>query len=314
LNYSDKMGRNLKILITIFLSSATGMFAQQRPVQSLYMFDPILINPAYAGNAVQLSATFLNRSQWVNIPGAPTTQTLSVHSGFFKSKVGVGLIFSRDVIGIHSDYGVYGVYSFNIHLPNKATLALGLQAGFNQLKSDFTQLNIRNLNDPNLTGVLSKFNPNFGTGVYYYTKSFYAGISVPYLLENKLTNVEAVLSEAKQSRMYYMHAGFQKKIAENIKIAPNLLIRVQEGAPLGIDLNANIIYKQLLAIGASYRSGDAIIFLFQLKLIDNLYMGYAYDYITSELNKFSNGSHEIMLNYRVKISKLHKGIECPAYF
>ena len=94
--------------------------AQQRPVTSLYMFDPLLVNPAYAGSAVQLSATLINRSQWVNIPGAPITQTMTVHSGFFKSRVGVGLIFTRDVIGIHSDYGVYGAYSFSIPLPNKA--------------------------------------------------------------------------------------------------------------------------------------------------------------------------------------------------
>lgn len=291
-----------------------GLVAQQRPVQSLYMFEPMLVNPAYAGSAVQLSATLINRSQWVNIPGAPTTQTLSVHSGFYKSRVGLGFILTRDVIGIHSDYGMYGVYSFNIPLPNKANLSMGLQAGFNDLRSDFTLLNLQSQTDPNLAGVLKKFNPNFGAGLYYYTDNFYAGVSVPYLLENKLVNIEHVISEAKQSRNYYLMAGFQKKLSDNFKLSPNVLIRVQDGAPLGIDLNTNLVYKQLMLMGVSYRSGDAIIFLFELRLFDNLHLGYAYDYITSELNKFSNGSHEIMLNYRVKITRWHKGIECPSYF
>jgi type IX secretion system PorP/SprF family membrane protein len=294
--------------------AAQLLSAQQRPVQSLYMFDPMLINPAVAGNAVQLSATFISRSQWVNIPGAPVTQTLSLHSGFLQSRVGVGLIFTRDVIGIHSDYGVYGAYSFTLPMPNKAKLSMGLLAGFNNLSSDFNLLTLRSQTDPTLSGVLTKFNPNFGAGVYYYTANLYAGISVPYLLENKLTTVENVLSEARQARNYYLHAGFQKNLSNDFKLAPNMLIRVQEGAPLGIDLNANIFYKQLVGIGGSWRSGDAIIFLFQLRLIENLYMGYAYDYITSDLNQFSNGSHEIMLNYRVKIGRFHRGALCPSYF
>lgn len=313
-NYSDKM-RYVKLLALFFtIQLAFQVRAQQRPVSSLYMFDPLLINPAYAGTAVQLSATIINRSQWVNIPGAPTTQTLSVHSGFFHSRVGVGLIFTRDIIGIHSNYGVYGAYSFSIPMPNKATLAMGLMGGFNDLKSDFNLLKLRSMSDPNLTGILRKINPNFGTGLYYYTNKFYAGISIPYLLENKLTTVENVLSEAKESRNYYVNAGFQTKLSEEIKMEPNLLVRVQDGAPLGVDFNINFIYKQLLSTGVSYRSGDAVIFLFQIAILDNLHFGYAYDYITSDLNQFSNGSHELMLNYRVKITKWHRGVECPTYY
>ncbi|MEX2234170.1 MAG: type IX secretion system membrane protein PorP/SprF, partial [Cyclobacteriaceae bacterium] len=37
--------------------------AQQRPLQSLYMFDPLLVNPAYAGTHVQLSGTAIYRNQ-----------------------------------------------------------------------------------------------------------------------------------------------------------------------------------------------------------------------------------------------------------
>ena len=307
--------RLIKITAFLFLISLSYQVnGQQRPVSSLYMFDPLVINPAYAGTAVQLSATIVNRSQWVNVPGAPTTQTLTVHSGFFQSRVGIGLMLTRDIIGIHSDYGVYGAYSFSLPMPNKATLAMGLMAGMNDLKSDFNLLKLRSMSDPNLTGVLRKINPNFGAGVYYYTSKFYVGISVPYLLENKLTTVESVLSEAKQSRNYYMNGGFQTKLSEEIKMEPNVLVRVQEGAPLGIDLNINFIYKQLLSTGISYRSGDAMIFLFQIAILDNLHFGYAYDYITSDLNQFSNGSHELMLNYRVKITKWHRGVECPTYY
>src|SRR5678815_377059 len=99
-----------RLLILCLLTSALGAVAQQRPLQSLYMFDPLLVNPAYAGNHVQLSATSIFRNQWVNLDGAPKTLTATVHSGFYKSKVGIGLILTNDQIGIHNDFSMYGAY------------------------------------------------------------------------------------------------------------------------------------------------------------------------------------------------------------
>ncbi len=66
--------------------------------------------------------------------------------------------------------------------------------------------------------------------------------------------------------------------------------------------------------GASYRWDDSITMIFELKLHTNLHLGYAYNYTLSEINKYSNGSHEIMLNYRYKIPILHKGLDCPSYY
>ena len=98
------------LAIAMFLM-ATSAVAQQRPLQSLYMFDPLLVNPAYAGTHVQLSGTAIYRNQWVNFDGAPKTFTGTVHSGFRKARVGLGLIFANDQIGVHSDNSLYGVYS-----------------------------------------------------------------------------------------------------------------------------------------------------------------------------------------------------------
>src|SRR3954464_11272768 len=96
------------IIFTSVLAAAFPVVAQQRPVQSLYMFDPLLINPAYAGQQVQLSATMIYRNQWVNLDGAPKTLTATIHSGFYKAKMGLGLIITNDVIGVHNDFSLYG--------------------------------------------------------------------------------------------------------------------------------------------------------------------------------------------------------------
>jgi len=304
-----------RYIILFFLGLITGVaYGQQKPVQSLYMFDQTLLNPAYTGSHVQLSATFINRNQWINFPGAPVTQTFSIHSSFFDSKVGGGLIFTRDKIGIHEDFGLFANYAFHLPITKKAKLSMGLQAGFNHLTSDYNALVIRDLTDPNLQGKLTKMNPNFGAGLYYYTENLYIGFSTPYLLENKIVDVEGVLSEARQSRNYYIHGGYTFHPSPNFMVKPYALIRMQEGAPFGWDINMTVVYKEIVGTGISYRSNDAIIFLFELRLLPSLHLGYAYDYTLSDIRQHSNGSHEIMLNYRVKIPKIHKTLPCPSYF
>jgi type IX secretion system PorP/SprF family membrane protein len=237
-----------------------------------------------------------------------------MQSSFFKSRVGVGLALTNDQIGIHDDFGLYATYAYHLPVSRTTKLSMGLQAGFNHLVSDFTLLNIRDLSDPNLQSRITKMNPNFGAGLYYYSEKFHLGFSIPFLLENKIVDVEGVLSEAKQSRNYYINAGYVFTPDHNFKVTPSILIRMQEGAPLGFDVNATASYKEIVGLGVSYRSSDAVIFLFQLKLFDNMHLGYAYDYTTTDLNQFSKGSHEILLNYRFKIPGIHKGLLCPAYF
>ena len=299
---------------------ASAGYAQQRPIQSLYMFDPLLINPAYAGTHVQLSGTAIYRNQWVNFDGAPKTFTASVHSGFRKARVGLGLLFGNDKIGVHSDNSMYGFYSYKIPVSrrkNGGVISFGLQAGFNALKSDYFKTNPR---DGAEIGILSKFNPNFGAGVFFRNSVAYAGLSVPYLLNNKTLDVidaefDSVINAAgKQQRYYYLMGGFSKKIADNVKWMPSTLLRFQENAPLSFDINNMFVLYDVVGLGFSYRFNDAVIGLFELQINDNFHVGYAYDITTSDIRLYSNGSHEIMINYRIKFARIHKGLECPSYW
>ena len=293
---------------------------QQRPIQTLYMFDPLLVNPAYAGTHVQLSATAIYRNQWVNFDGAPKTMTASLHSGFRKARVGLGLLFSNDQIGVHSDNSLYFMYAYKIPLSNRknpAVLSMGIQGGFNSLKSDYFKTNPK---DGMEVGALSKFNPNFGAGVFYRSKELFAGFSVPYIINNRTIDViddelaKLITPAGTQERYYYLMAGTTRRLSEQVKISPSTLIRIQENAPLSFDLNTMFILYDVVSLGGSYRLGDSFIALFELKINDNFHVGYAYDVTTSDIRLYSNGTHEIMVNYRIKIPKLHRGIECPSYW
>ncbi|CAN5321401.1 type IX secretion system membrane protein PorP/SprF [soil metagenome] len=283
--------------------------AQQRSLYSQYMFNGLVLNPAYAGSQKQLSATGLYRKQWVNLEGAPSTFNATVHSGFEKKKIGVGLMVNREEIGIHKDLGVYGSYAYHIVM-EKGILAMGLQAGFNNLQSDFNLLTLKHGNDPILNGKISKFNPNFGTGIYYSTSTSYVGFSIPYLINNKVIQDKDVISYAREARYYFLTGGKVFDVNESVKVKPSVLLRWQEGAPLGFDANFNVILQDVITLGTSYRSSESFILLFQVKANENFSFGYAYDWVISDLNPYTRGSHEIMVNYRIKLTST----PCHSYF
>lgn len=283
------------------------------------MFDPLLVNPAYAGSQVQLSATAIYRNQWVNFDGAPKTFTATAHSGFRKYRVGLGFILSNDQIGVHNDVGFYGVYSYKIPINNKkGQLSFGIQGGFNNLRSNFGLLDPKSFNDPAYGQITNRFNPNVGAGLYFRQNNFYIGASVPYILDNKVYGLQNFTSaenaSSRQHRYYYLMAGLTQKLSNTVKFVPSTLVKVQDDAPLTFDINAFLVFYDAVGIGCSYRLADSVIPMFELQLNANFHVAYAYDITTSQLNQYSNGSHEIMINYRVKIPRIHKGLECPSYW
>jgi type IX secretion system PorP/SprF family membrane protein len=304
----------LFIICVIFLVPISGV-AQQRPIQSLYMFDPLLINPAFAGTQVQLSGTSIYRNQWVNFPGAPKTFTFTAHSGFKQNRVGLGIIAGKDQIGIHNESSLYFAYSYKLPLSrfDKSTsLSFGVQGGFNALQSDYTLTISR---EEDRFGVYRSLNPNFGAGLFFKNKKYYAGFSVPYILNSELLTVNSAFqSSARRYRYYYISGGFTQKLSNTVKLVPSTLIRIQDKAPLSFDLTLITVLYDAVGIGVSYRLKDSVIGLFELQLNENFHVGYAYDLTSSDIRQYSNGTHEIMINYRIKITRFHQGLECPAYW
>jgi type IX secretion system PorP/SprF family membrane protein len=291
--------------------------AQQYPVFTQYYFNELVINPAYAGNHVQFSATATYRNQWVNFPGAPRTFSFSSHTSLMKNKIGVGLLVNHDEIGSYGNDHVYASYAYKIHFP-KATLSMGLQAGFNFLGADYSKLNLDpSATDPSFAS-LRDFKPNFGAGLFYNKKNFFVGFSVPFILNNKLdeSGLESALAQVVEKRYYLLRSGviFPIDRMGNVKMNPSMLLRSQEGQPLSLDINNAFIFYDIFSIGAAWRSGDSFISFLDLKLTEKLHFAYSYDWTMSDINKFSNGSHEFMVNFRTIIRGVHKNPECPQYY
>ncbi len=304
------------ILFWILSTIATAALAQQTPVYSQYYFNELIINPAYAGSQVQLSATSMYRDQWVNLPGAPKTYLFSAHTSLLNDKMGLGMMINVDNIGSYSNKNVYFSYAYFLKWP-KSTLSMGLQAGFDFIGADFSKLDLQNLGDPSFVP-LNVYKPNIGTGLYYKRKNFFVGFSVPMLINNTVNynDANAIANQIKQARYYFLRVGgiFPINPSRTVQLNPSILLRSQEGQPLALDLNAAFVFYEVCSAGVSYRTVDAFITFVELKLSDKIHVAYSYDWTQSSLNAFSNGTHEFMLNYRTRIRKLHKNLECPSYY
>jgi type IX secretion system PorP/SprF family membrane protein len=293
------------------------MSAQHNIVYSQYLFNGLLINPAYAGSHVQLSASLTYRNQWVNFAGAPITGTLGAHTALNKGKVGVGLLATVDNIGSYSNTGLFGNYAYIIKDPiRKGYFSMGISAGFNNYKADFSDLNLRADQDISFAGFMSELKPNFGGGLFYYNPKLFAGLSMPAIL----THAEVFngpLEQLRTPRFYYLYGGVKFPLDPRTKkviLTPSLLFRVQEGTPLSMDYNLSIAFEELISLGTSYRMGDGAISYINFKLSEKFYVGYSYDWTVSDIRIYSRGTHEIMINYRTRLRSIHRDQECAVFF
>lgn len=282
---------------------------QQQPQYTQYMFNELAINPAYAGVEDALSISALSRWQWTGIEGAPFTATLAAHSPFKGKKVGVGLTLVRDEFAITTQTNFNAAYSYRLQLGN-GYLSMGLQAGFTNLQANYQDVYTLD-QDIAFQENVTKFLPNIGAGLFYYNSVFYVGLSAPMLIQSKVKSGD--VSVYTQKNHYFLSSGMVFKLSETIKLTPNVLLKLVEGAPLSVDYNVNFIYNDILWLGTSYRPPESISFLAQFKIAKSFKIGYAYDYIIEDaLKNVAGSSHEIMLNYRINLDK--NKVVTPRFF
>jgi len=143
--------------------------------------------------------------------------------------------------------------------------------------------------------------PDAGLGIYYRQKGFYAGFSVPQLFQSSIKlEVNDPLNMNKLIRHYFLSAGYKFKVADKFELDPSFQLKGVKAAPMQADINLRGIYNNLVWLGASYRTSDAVSILAGVIIKDMIEIGYSYDITTSNLNTVSNGAHEVLVAYRLK--------------
>lgn len=310
--------KKILVFILFFVLFNSLSVAQQDAQYTQYMYNTISVNPGYAGSRDVLSLTGLYRTQWVGLDGTPKTMTFSGHSPLKNDKLGIGVSIVRDQIWIQDETYIDIDFSYTINTSSNGQLAFGLKAGAHLLNIDFLKANPKDTSDDDFDlsqNVDNRFSPNVGFGLYYHTDKFYIGYSAPTLLRTKYyknQDVASISYLSKDNINHYLIAGYVFDMSASLKFKPAVLFKAVQGAPLQADLSGNFLLNDKFTLGLAYRWDAALSGLAGFQISDGLMIGYAYDWETTELNNYNNGSHEIFLRFEFKSSK--DGIISPRFF
>ncbi|MGB3776383.1 MAG: type IX secretion system membrane protein PorP/SprF [Leeuwenhoekiella sp.] len=287
-----------------FFAAAVLIFqianAQQDPQLTQYMYNMSLINPAYAtDNEGVMNLGALYRAQWVGIDGAPTTATFFAHSPI-SDHIELGANLIHDEIGdVVKETNINADFAYKLRMSASSKLAFGLKAGVSFFNTDFTNLQLGSggaSTDLAFDRNISQTYPTLGVGLFYFSDRYYLGASAPNLLNSEhIEERNGVRGFGAETIHYFLTGGYVFNINTDVKLKPSFMARAVEGAPISLDLNANVLLYDKLEAGIGYRFGDAITGLVNFEVAQGLRIGYAYDYTTSNLSKYNDGSHEIML-------------------
>lgn len=307
------------ILFISFLFYITSVSAQQDPEYTHYMYNMSVVNPAYAtGTPSMLNLGGLYRTQWVGAVGAPKTFTFFGHSAL-SEKVEVGLSLVSDDIGdgAKKENNVFADFAYVLDLGGKNNLSLGLKAGFSSMQTNFNGFVLQSGNaatDMAFAEDINVTKPNIGVGAYYFRDNLYVGLSVPNLLKSKhIEEKSGVNAFGSENIHTFLTAGYVFEINDRLKLKPAFMSKFVKGAPVSVDLTANVLYNEKFELGAAYRIDDSVSALVNINITTSLRVGYSYDYTLTNLGQFNSGTHEIMLLFDLDL--LGKGYDkSPRFF
>ena len=320
----------MRKLFTLFMLLFAGSsFAQQIPQYSQYHRNQYLVNPAAAGVYDFVDITLGGRMQWVGFDNSPKTTYLYISSpiGQPTPKYNPGIRTSagpirnpeiktgklKHALGgnfVADQYGAYqtisGQVSYALHLPvaRNYNLSFGMSAGLSN--RSFRSENAQVLSAMTGTGVVDQTYDNYvansgaqntldlGAGLYFYSKNLFVGFAASQLSKDfvQFGNVQTYFDP----RVYFQGtAGYKFPISDNLTLMPSVLAKYVASAPISIDGNLQLEYKEWLWFGLGYRNTDALIGMAGMNISEKFKIGYSYDFNVSRFNDYSSGGHELVL-------------------
>ena len=299
------MIKYIKTVLFVFMGFS-AMYAQQDILYTQFMYNKLSLNPGYAGNDDALCFLGIVRDQWRGFEGAPQAQALSVNFPRF-GKVGLGLNFSRNTIGVSEKMTVEGIYAYKLPLQS-GEFSMGMSFSGRSYKEDFADPTLRIINpfveDEAIDrGIYETKVFNVGFGFYYTSNRFYLGASVPRLMRSDI-DFKVGLKKSFEVRHLYLMTGGAMDIRRNLVLMPQMLIRWAENSPYDIDLNVGLLFYDRFYTAITARTGvasedwyESVDFIMGFHLSNSLFMAAAYDVTISPLRKYENGSLEVLMQY-----------------
>jgi len=291
------------LLLTGYLS-----YSQQDPLYGLRNNMPLLVNPAYAGVHNHASANLNYRAQWSGFEGAPRTFAFSGYSRLGNHPAGIGLNVVSDKYGVTNNTEIQVNYGYKIET-GKGQLVFGLQGGIANVETDYNALTIRDQDDL-FDSDISEWMPNFGAGLIYTSSHFYAGFSIPRILNSSL-DVDDLKVNYYQ-RHYYLTVAGLIRLGESVDFKPWAMARATEGLPMSYDLKMDFLFKNTFGAGVLTRNFNAYGLALSFVANNKLRILYQFEMPVGDTPEQGFNTHEIGLGFDFKLFESHQLY--PKYF
>ena len=286
------------LLLIVFCSLFLSDLQAQHPAHySQYLFNQLVLNPAYAGSHDVLRVSALFRKQWIDLPGAPQVFTFSADTRIGKGHNNVGVYYVNDRLGKMHRNILSGMYAYRFGVL-KGKLSFGLQAGLELRKQkNFEVFTVQNPDISFGETARTWAIPQFGFGAWYQHPRFFIGFSVPELLRIKSGKYQTQFANEVDFPHFNLSSGLLFNLNRFLKLKPTLLFKFMQSVKTQVDVSAHLIIRDQFWVGVSYRSEDAVVFLFQAQANKQLRLGYSYDLSTQGFGTLNLGSHGLYATY-----------------
>lgn len=303
--------RRLVYILVIMGSLVMQVKSQQVPLYSQYLLNGFLLNPGVAGAEGYTSVNLTAREQWVGLKDGPSTYALSFQTRILKKSyisrgssvhrrrnsgsrignVGLGGYIFSDRNGAVERTGIKGTYAYHINF-QQSQLSFGLSLVAYQFRLDNDKIKLEDPNDDLWLGAnQSVFIPDADAGVYFTSRSFWAGVSMDQMFESVLKIGDSGYDHYIMERNYYLMGGYEFEVNRDVIVSPSTLLKFAENGKLQADISGKCYYKQSYWGGLTYRTGHAIIVMAGVS-VDKFIFGYAFDIPVNGIMKKSFGTHE----------------------
>lgn len=287
----------IHIIFSVLLLLNFKAEAQTESQFTNYMYNVQQFNPAYVGIPEHSVITGTFRSQWTGLEGAPETQWLSFGTPLANNRMGLGLNLMHDKIGPSSYKNFSLVYAYNLRLNESMKLSLGVNGGGSFLDVDFTKGQFETPGDIAKNNVNNEFYARVGAGAILSADDWFLGFSVPNFFKQDFYDAE-VRNVVADKMQYNLFAGYMFYLNRNLALRPSVLANVVEGNPITLNANANFLLFDRLSLGLGYRYDESINGMAGFKILNELFVGYSYDFATNDFSDYHNGSHEIVIRFK----------------
>lgn len=291
------------LLSLLLVCSGFCASAQQDPLYSQYMLNPLLLNPAYAGLNNNFNVQLGYRTQWTGLEGQPTTMNLSAHSSLVDNKVGAGLLLVQDRIGNIANTEANLSASYKLQFKEQV-FSFGMQMGIQNYRTDYSELNVLDPGDNAFIGGEKGTRMNIGAGAILKSEKYFIALSVPRLLPSTFTNGGQEFELYNQH--YYLMGSYVHYFNEHIRLKPSVLFRGVSGAPASVDVAFNVNLNAIHTAGLFTRNFKTYGLLLQTLLQEKYRFGYVFELPTNKSVGTNFTTHEISLGILLSTFAFHE--------